>query len=149
MIEFRNIDVWDVMEQQGILADHWEEVALNKRLMKLEPRWSTYFQMELAGTLFVIGAYEANKLIGYSANIIQPHLHYAGLMVCMNDLLFVLPEYRDKPVGLRLMAQTRVVAKHKGAELMLWHAKPATALAAIMARSKKARVQDIIYSEEL
>lgn len=133
----------------ALLDAHYDEVAKNKRLMVLRPDWDKYYQLEHEGKILAVGAFLDNKLVGYSVNFVDYHIHYADLMVCSNDIIYITPELRASPLGLRLMVVTRELAKEYGAKLMLWHAKEHSALDKILRRRKAAKVQDIVFSEEL
>jgi predicted GNAT superfamily acetyltransferase len=147
---FREIGIADMqLLADDLLTEHWQEVAKNKDLMVLAPDWSKYYDMEYAGKILVVGAFSGSVLVGYSVNITDTHLHYVGLYVCCNDIIYITPSLRTSPLGLRLMQETRVRAKRCGAKLMLWHAKEDSSLDKILRRRKAAKVQDIVFSEEL
>lgn len=149
MYEIRESTVSEMLEHAGdLFAEHREEIALNKAVMVLKPDAQRYEALEAAGNLFILAAFKGNELVGYSVNFLLPHLHYADLTVASNDLLFVAKAHRKGIVGLRLIRATEARAKKAGAGLMLWHAKPATALSEIMPRLGY-EVQDIIFSREL
>lgn len=132
-------------DMMGLLREHWIELATDKDLMVLAPDWERYAALEELGKLFVIFAYKGDELIGYSSNIVDTNIHYSDLMVCNNDVLFIKKSERGS-IGRELMAATREVGKERGARLMLWHAKPGTALAHVLSAVP---VQDIIHSEKL
>ena len=131
-----------------LLKQHWHEVAKNKGIMILKPDTPRYLAMEKANMLLILAAYEHGQMVGYSLNIVGNHLHYADLVYAHNDLLFLHKDYRNTPIGLKLIRQTEKAAKERGARLMLWHAKEGTSLDKIMPRLKY-NVQDIMYSKEL
>lgn len=127
---------------------HYEEVALHKRVMVLAPNWSTYEELERAGVLLVLAAFVGGTLVGYSATMIGPHLHYSGLIYAQNDVLFVSREYRNRVLGRDLIYATEQAAAERGAKLMVWHAKQGTALDRLLPHMSYG-VQDILYSKEL
>ena len=133
---------------ESLFEEHYEEIARNKKVMVLKPNWPVYEKAEEQGTLFTFLAKKEGKCIGYSANIIGNHLHYADLLYCQNDLLFVSKEHRGTSLGLRLMKATEKHARLLGCKLMLWHAKEDTTLAHMLPRLKYG-VQDIVFSKEL
>lgn len=135
-------------EAEPLLTEHWSEVAKNKQVMVLKPDHDGYRRMEHDGRMLILGAYRGGKMVGYSFNFVGPHLHYADLIVCNNDVLFVHKDHRNSPIGLQLLRRTEKAAKARGAQLMLWHAKQGTSLDKIMRRMKYG-VQDIIYSKEI
>lgn len=128
--------------------EHWEELAKNKELMVLSPDVEQYRQIEQAGMLFAIIAYDDDEIVGYSINVLSRNLHYSALLVVQNDVLFVGKAHRAGRVGMRLIDMTKAAAAKRGARLMLWHAKEGTPLAGILPRMG-CKVQDIIYSAEL
>lgn len=139
------------IEREGgpLLQSHYEEVAKHRDLMMLRPRWDVYKQMQDCGGLFVLHASIGGTLVGYSANFVAQHLHYAGLTYAQNDVLFVLPEHRSTSVGIKLIRATEREAKDRGVQLMLWHAKQGTKLDALLSGSDRYSVQDIVYGRRL
>lgn len=132
----------------GLLQEHWQEVARNKDLMVLSPAVDTYLELEAAGVLFVLTAWQGGQMVGYSANFVHPHLHYSALRYCQNDVLYVTPAHRASRMGLRLIQATEEEAVARGAQLMLWHAKPDTALESLL-RRRAYDVQDVIFTRRL
>lgn len=148
-LTIKHSTVDEMLAHAGSLFNaHWQEIALNKQVMVLKPDAERYRAMEANGALLILSAHDGDDLVGYSVNFVTNHLHYADLRVCSNDLLFITPEYRQGGAGLRLMRATENAAKECGARMMLWHAKPDTALQMILPRMGYG-VQDIIYSTEL
>jgi GNAT superfamily N-acetyltransferase len=131
-----------------ILEEHWEESAKNKHLMVLKPDEEGYLALEKANKLITLIAYAGDEIVGYSCNIVSKHLHYADLTVAYNDVIFIRKDYRNTPLGLRLIKMTEQEAKKEGVQLMLWHAKENTSLSAILPRTG-CKVQEIIFSKEL
>ena len=135
-------------DSDSLFIDHWDEVAKNKHLMALAPDKERYFALEDAGQLVTLIAWAGDEIVGYSCNILSPHLHYKNLMCGYNDVIFVAKEYRNSPLGIKLIKHTEAVLKKYGAKLMLWHAKKDSALDKILPRMK-CNIQEIIYSKEL
>lgn len=148
MTEIRETTVDEILAHCELLAAHWEEIALNKQVMKLSPDADKYRTMDSQGMLLMLGAYVDGELVGYSVNFLMHHLHYAELRVCSNDLLFIVKEHRQGKLGVQLIKRTEEEAKARGAQMVLWHAKPGTALEALMPRLGYG-VQDIIFSKEV
>jgi len=149
-IELSNVDEM-LVHASALFKAHWQEIALNKRLMVLEPHELRYRALEAAGAMLALAAWTPEQqLVGYAVSFITQHLHYAGLTYAQNDILFVAQEHRRTGLGLDLIAETERIAKERGAQLVLWHAKQGTALDRLLGRpSSKYRVQDVIYSREL
>lgn len=152
MIEIRPSTYYEMLahwdELCALFQDHWDEVALNKKVMALKPDMERYQAMGEQGMLIVVGAWNNGALVGYSVNFVMQHLHYADLRICSNDVLFVSKDLRKGRVGLRLIRATEIAAKEAGAKLMLWHGKPNTTLVQIMPALGYG-VQDVIFSKEV
>lgn len=131
-----------------LFAAHYDEIARNKRVMRLSPDWLRYKALEQSGSLLLLAAWAGDCIIGYSASFVVTHLHYSELLYCHNDVLFVAKEYRRGRLGLGLIRATEREAKKRGAQMVSWHAKQGTALEALMPRLGYG-VQDIIYSREV
>lgn len=135
-------------ESAVLLIEHREELATDKALMVLKPDVERYFAIEALGWLMVIGAYRGTRLIGYSVSIVTNNLHYADLIMCQNDVLFLTRDERKGSAGLRLIRETERLARERGAQIALWHAKPGTNLDKLMPRMG-ATVQDVIWKVNL
>lgn len=148
-MQIREISAVASIEEAGpLLREHWEEVAKNKAVMVLKPNVPAYRMLEQMGSLISLGAFDGDRMVGYSVTICTAHLHYADLVYASNDVIFVAGTHRSGPAGVRLMRETEKRAKDRGARLMLWHAKPDTALDRILPRMGYG-VQDVIYSRQL
>jgi predicted GNAT superfamily acetyltransferase len=133
----------------GLLEAHWHESARNKHLMVLKPDVQRYRLLEASGALLSLVAYgDDGQIVGYSVNIVSPHLHYADLLCAHNDVLFVAKEHRGSSLGLKLIRDTERACKARGVHLMLWHAKEDTTLASILPKMG-CKVQEIIFTKEL
>jgi predicted GNAT superfamily acetyltransferase len=149
MTEIRLSNVDEMLANASqLFSEHWEEVALNKQVMVLKPDEHKYRSLEANNMLLILGAFEGDQVVGYSVNVVMNHAHYADLVVCNNDLLFVTEGKRNGRLGVQLIRETEKVAKERGARLMLWHAKPSTPLEKIMPRLGYG-VQDIIFSTQI
>lgn len=146
--EIKECKIKEVANSMDLLIKHWNESARNKELMVLKPDYSKYEALEASGITVSLAAYLDGKLIGYSVNFLQPHLHYSELMCGYNDLLYVDDAHRNSSVGLRLIRETVKELRARGAKLMLWHAKVDTKLSNILPKVG-CKVQEIIYSQEL
>lgn len=130
---------------QDLFAAHYDEVSSKER--KLAPDLDKYVGLELSGVLVGLGAYASGALVGYSATIVDKHIHY-DLVTAYNVALFVHPDHRTGSLGGRLMLATKRASAERGASLMLWHAKPDTPLDTLL-RKRGLKVQDIVYQEQL
>lgn len=132
-----------------LLREHWDEIARNKAVMKLNPNVPAYRDLEARGVLLSLGAFDdAGQMVGYVVSIVAPHLHYADLVCCQNDVIFVTRSRRHEGVGQQLIDETERMARRQGAGLVCWHAKNGTALDNMLF-DRSYGVQDVVYSREL
>ena len=137
-----------IQANEALGREHYEEIALNKALMVYAPDIERYARLEELGVLLTLGVFKGDEMVGYSVNVITPHLHYRDLMTCHNDMIFIAPAHRRGSLGVRLIKATREAVKARGVQMMLWHAKENTPLAKLLP-ALGCRVQDILFSEVL
>jgi predicted GNAT superfamily acetyltransferase len=131
-----------------LLSAHYDELVKLKDIFVIDGDYDRYADLEESGKLITLLAFEGDTLAGYSVNILNTHLHYKDVLVCYNDLLFIHPDKRNSPLGLRLIKETEKAAKEAEAEIMLWHAKPETPLDKILPRLGNKK-HEHIYLKEL
>ena len=147
--EIKHCKVSDILSlADELLKEHWDEICVNKKMMKIKPDEEAYRVLEESGRLVILGAFSDDELIGYSVNLLSNHIHYADVRCLTNDLLFVTKGHRSSTIGMRLIKRTEQEAKDIGVNLMSWHCKPGTALEHILQRQNY-NVQDIFYSKEV
>lgn len=90
---------------------HAMEVA--GRPFKLD--YQRYYNIEIEERLVWIAAYDLDDQspIGYSGHIIYSDLHFCELMA-VDDLWFVLPEFRNRGIGLSLKQMGHRILKERG-----------------------------------
>lgn len=145
-IEIKKVKVKSLLAEKDLFTRHYDEIAKNKSVMILNPDEEKYLAIEKNNKLLCLAAFDGDSIVGYSISIIDNHLHYMDLVVCMNDVLFVDPVYRKSRCGILLIKNTEQFASDMGAKMLLWHAKSNTALDHLMPKIGYA-VQEIIYSK--
>ena len=83
---------------------HYEEIAVNKDVIPLDPDWDRYKYLDDNGLIMIITARDESKLVGYSIFFITSHLHYKSTVYANNDLLYLHPEYRKGSLGIKLIS---------------------------------------------
>jgi len=88
-----------------LLDKHWEEIALNKDSIKLNPDWEAYYAIERVGNLgiYTCRKEDTNELVGYFVVIAHQHLHYKDHVFAENDIIYLHPELRNAGVGFKLI----------------------------------------------
>ena len=85
----------DFSEIRQLLDIHYQELALNKDKVPLDPQWDLYENHEDSGRLVYVTLREEGELIGYVISIVAPGLHYKTCLTAHMDILFVRPDKRD------------------------------------------------------
>jgi GNAT superfamily N-acetyltransferase len=132
---------------EPMLAAHHEEIGRFKQFA-LEPDLERYARLDDEGRLITLLATVDEKTVGYSCSIVQSNLHRKSLIFCQNDVLYVTPEHRKGRIGLLLIRETIHRAATLGAKLVLWHAKPDTALDELLPRMGY-EIMDIIHAKAI
>ena len=110
-------------EVQELLKLHYEELTLNKDVVKLDPDWFRYFDLENSGKFHTITARDNDKLVGYAGWFLMPHIHYKSILVASNDVLFLHPDYRLGTSGIKLLKYSESEMLKLGANKITWHIK--------------------------
>lgn len=113
-------------EMESLLQSHFDEVALHKDEIPLDPDWPRYVALEEHGICHLITARIDGKLIGYSVVFLSTHMQHASTMVADCDALYIHPAYRHgSKAGIRIIEYTEKFVKSLGAKKMVWHIKNA------------------------
>ena len=112
MITFQKELFKDIMhELPPLFAMHYDEVALDKHAIQLNPAWSQYLAMDSNGVLNIVTVRNGLELIGYYFAIVWPHLHYAQSLTAHSDMFWVKPDYRKELNGFIYVELFRHVEK--------------------------------------
>lgn len=104
-------------EAKQVFPSHWDELALNKDKVPLDPQYEVYEERERQGQLFLLVGRDGGKLAGYFVGFVAPGLHYKTCLTLTMDLFYVLPEYRGRE-GIRLFKAVEKEAKRRGVQRM-------------------------------
>ena len=119
-MEFSEETLCQFLDEAGpLLIDHWENIALNKDTIALDPLWDTYRKLEETGSLKIITARQEKKLVGYAAYVISPSLHYSDQIIADADVFWLDPDYRKGMAGMRLFKHAEKVLKSYGVTRVL------------------------------
>jgi GNAT superfamily N-acetyltransferase len=112
----------------------WEEIANYRELIPLSPRKDVYLASAKAGHLLFLTARFDGVLIGYAIFFIVYTAHYGKSLFAVNDIIYVLPEYRKGSVGVRLVKESERETKKRGAMLIRFHCKLTNDFASLLDR---------------
>jgi hypothetical protein len=88
-------------EALPLLKAHWDEIAKNKALLRLNPDVTLYERM--GQNLLLITARFDGQLVGYFLWFLIRHPHYAHVSVAEEDLHFLLREHRRGLAGYKFV----------------------------------------------
>jgi Acetyltransferase (GNAT) family len=103
-------------EMEALFPQHWEEIARDRELIKLDPDWPAYFALEAAGGFHCVVARAEGRMVGYHVSFIRPHLHYRNSLTAITDIYFLLPEYRKGRAGIQLFKEVEKSWKSRGVQ---------------------------------
>lgn len=105
-------------ELKPILPSHYEELALEKDKVPLDPQYEVYLQKEKQGEVIVVTLRETNKLIGYFIGFVAPGLHYKTCLTCHMDIFYVVKEWRGHGAGFILFRAVEEELKRRKVQRM-------------------------------
>jgi GNAT superfamily N-acetyltransferase len=101
-------------ELMPILPLHWEELALDKDKVPLDPQYDVYIERERRGELLFMTMRHRGELVGYFIGFVAPGLHYKTCLTLTMDIFYVVPEHRGKRGGVALFSAVKEEAKRRG-----------------------------------
>ena len=117
-------DFFKVKEEvDELFYKHWEEIAVNKDKIKLNPDWSFYETLYLAGNLGVFTIRHKEKLVGYFVVIARNHPHYKDHIFASNDIVYIDPDYRKGLAGYFLIKYVENNLKERGVSVLVINTK--------------------------
>lgn len=124
MVTYQEESFIDIVEElTPLIYEHWEEIALHKDKIKLNPDFNKYIEADELGLIHILTAREEEELIGYFISFVQPHLHYMDTLFAVNDVLFVTKKHRKGRVGYILFKKAEESLKEIGVDVIMIHAK--------------------------
>lgn len=95
---------------------HWEELALNKDKVPLDPQYDIYVARERRGELLFVTLRELGEPVGYFIGFIAPGLHYKTCLTCTMDIFYVHPDKRGGRGGIKLFKFVENELKRRGVD---------------------------------
>lgn len=137
-------------ELKAILPRHWEELALDRDKVPLDPDYAAYAALDLAGKLVFVTLRKDGRLIGYFVGVCAPHLHYRTCLTLTMDIFYLDPEHRDGSPGaaLRLFREVEREARRRGVQRWIVGSKAHKDAGRLFERLKFAKIETF-YSKWL
>jgi GNAT superfamily N-acetyltransferase len=102
---------------------HWEELALNKDKVPLDPMYDQYEARDDAGQLLLVTLRETGRLVGYFIGFIAPGFHYKTCLTLTMDIFWTHPDVRGGFSGVKLYRLVEKEAKRRGVHRMFYGSK--------------------------
>jgi GNAT superfamily N-acetyltransferase len=119
MITFAVEDWFSVKDEMSHLwIDHWQEVAVNKDAIQLDPDFDTYATFANSGMLHIVVARKEGEIVGYHFSVVRPHLHYRRSLSAFTDIYYIAPAHRTGRTPLRLFQFVEQTLKSRGVQKM-------------------------------
>lgn len=115
------VESWErcVHELVRIFPEHWAELALFRDRMPLAPQYDEYVRRERAGQLFLATVRWNGKIVGYYTAQVAPGFHYGTTLTGTMDMLYILPDVRERGLIIPLMKCVERELRRRGVKL--WH----------------------------
>lgn len=110
-------------ECKSLIELHWEEIALNKDNIKLNPDWDAYYSLEGQGKLKIFTARDGNTLVGYFVVILGNNIHYKDHLFASNDIIYLHKDFRKGFAGVRLIKFAEACLKEDGVSVLTINTK--------------------------
>lgn len=101
-----------------ILPLHYEELALNKDKVPLDPQYPIYIERERRGELMFMVVRDAGELIGYFIGFVAPGLHYQTCLTMIGDIFYLHPLHRGNATGKKLFKAVEQACRDRGVQRM-------------------------------
>jgi GNAT superfamily N-acetyltransferase len=106
-----------------LINQHWDEIALNKQSIKLNPDWDEYERLSKNGSLRIFTARDGGELVGYFVLIVNRSLHYKDHLFAVNDILFMRQDHRKGSTALKLLRFAEKALRNDGVSLVMVNTK--------------------------
>lgn len=110
-------------EIKPLIEAHYQEIALNKDKIKLNPDWKQYARLDRDGALRCFTARKDGKLIGYFIVIVSRSLHYMDHLFANNDIIFLAKGHRRGLTGVKLIKYATDHLEREGVSLLMVNTK--------------------------
>lgn len=105
-------------ELKPLFPLHWEELALNKDAVPLDPQYDVYLRRDAMGEVLFVALREAGRLVGYFVGFVAPGLHYRTCLTLTMDIFWTHPDIRGGRQGVKLFRAVEAEAKRRGVKRM-------------------------------
>jgi GNAT superfamily N-acetyltransferase len=102
-------------EIKPLLEQHYQEIALDQDVIKLNPDWDAYAKYD---SIHALRCYTARNddgdLVGYFVLMVSTSLHYKDHLFANNDVIFLRKDARKGMTGVKLIKYAVKCLQHEG-----------------------------------
>lgn len=109
---------------QELWHEHWLELAVRKERMQMKPDVEAYMALEASGSLDILVLRSEGRMVGYVLSVVRRHLHYADVLVGLEDAYFLTKSERRGMVGVRMIREWEKRMQRRGCQLIFAMTKP-------------------------
>lgn len=128
-------------ELKMLICSHWDELALNKDAVPLDPQYEIYFDKERSGELLFVVLRDAGEMVGYFIGFISPGLHYKTCLTCIMDIFYVRKDHRNGSAGIRMFRFVENELKRRGVRRWFMGSKTHADASALFERIGASKVE--------
>lgn len=103
-------------ELKPLFPLHWEELALNKDKVPLDPQYHVYLERDARGGVIFVTLRDKGELVGYFVGFVAPGLHYQTCLTCHMDILYLRKDKRGGRGGVILLKAVQAELKRRGVQ---------------------------------
>lgn len=101
-------------ELKQLFPMHWEELALNRDKVPLDPQYDVYLARASRGETMLVTLREQGILVGYFVGFVAPGLHYKTCLTLTMDIFYTAPWIRGGTAPLKLFRAVEAEATRRG-----------------------------------
>jgi GNAT superfamily N-acetyltransferase len=134
-MKFQEESYLEVCEDiKPLIQLHWEQIALNKDKIKLNPDWDEYERLYNAGNLKIYTARAGHELVGYFIVGVANNIHYKDHLFANCDIIYVKPDSRAGMTGYKLISYAEKELKKIGVSVLNINTKTHTPFDKLLVR---------------
>ena len=103
-------------ELPPLFYEHWQEIALDKDVIALDPDFDRYVAMDLAGILLTHTVRVDGILVGYFISLVLPALHYRRSLQAFTDIYYLAKAARRGHLAQRFFQYVAADLKRRGVQ---------------------------------
>lgn len=103
-------------ELKPLLPLHYEELALDKDKVPLDPQYGIYLARDALGEVLYVTVREDGRLAGYFIGFIAPALHYQTCLTLTMDIFYIAEAHRGNGAGVMLFQTVKKEAVRRGVQ---------------------------------